>query len=172
MYKVLNRLYRPDDRLGVEMFGVSDWNRLKGRVCGLTNAALCNSVDASCLPKSQTPLFEVLFRPDRNACNELLGSGVIDTIDNLTTSSGWWDTWMKAKDTGESIASLIPIAQPFVAAGRKVNNLTSNIWDMIRGKKSDETPTAVKAGIGIGGVLLLGGAAYGIYYLTKKKKRR
>jgi hypothetical protein len=44
----------------------------------------------------------------------------------------------------------------------------------LKSYKESEEPLTVtqKAGLGLGGLLLLGGAAYGIYYLSKKKKGR
>lgn len=167
--KALDVMFRPNDSLGVQLFGLCGWNKLKGRVCGLSDYALTNGVPL--VYGDASDLFIALFRPTK-ACSEMLGDSAISWLDRMTTSSGWWDTWMKAKDTGESIANLIPVAQPFVAAGQKLNSLTSSIWDMIRGKKSDDLTTTQKAGIGIGTVLLIAGAGYGVYYLTKKRKRR
>lgn len=169
MNNVLDTLYTPDDILGVNLFGIQNWNRLKGRVCGLTEVALRDNVNGG---GDVSELFCTLFRPNVRTCCELLGSGAISWLDSMTTSSGWWNTWMKAKDTGESIAELIPVAQPFVSAGRKLNDLTSNIWDKIRGKENEEISTATKAGLGIGSVLLLAGAGYLVYSMTKKKKGR
>lgn len=171
--RLLNKLYSPNDRLGVQFFGVDEWNRQKEKVCEITN----DVIDGRAIPVNRggadyTQLFNVLFVPNRQAFSELLGSsGIVDVIDRATTSSDWWGTWMNIKDAGENVAEMIPIAQPFVSAGKKVNKAISSVWDRIRGK-SDETPTVVKAGIGLGGLLLIGGAAYGIYYMSKKKKRR
>lgn len=166
---VLDSMYRPNDSLGVQLFGVNGWNSLKGRVCGLSNYALSNRVPVEAGETSD--LFIALFRPTKT-CSEMLGDGVVSWVDKMTTSSGWWDKWMKAKDAGESVANLIPIAQPFVSAGRSVNSAISSIWDAIRGKESEDLSTAKKAGLSIGAVLLIAGAGVGIYYMTKKRKRR
>ncbi len=69
----------------------------------------------------------------------------------------------------------IPFFTPWIEAGRETNEGMAKIleWFGLSSHKAEETaPTVVKAGLTVGGVLLIGGAIYGVYYLSKKKKRR
>jgi hypothetical protein len=46
-------------------------------------------------------------------------------------------------------------------------------WFGLSSKKADEVaPTVTKAGLGIGGLLLIAGGAYLVYKLSQKKKGR
>ena len=169
---ILRELYTPNDRLGVAMFGAADWARCKGRVCGLTNAM----IDRQYTPQHDgdmryNALFEVLFSPNRNKFAEMLGADApIDFIPG--------DLAKGVSKIGSGVTNVlnrIPFFTPWIAAGRETNEGMAKILESfgLSSKKSEEiAPTVVKAGLGIGGVLLIGGAIYGVYYLSKKKKRR
>lgn len=170
---LLNQMYRPDDKLGIELFGAVPWSMMKGRVCGLTNYALTNPVSLPVKRGACSPLFFALFNPDVQVCDQMLGKSIIEWIDEKTTSSDWWNKWIKVKDAGETVASFIPIAAPFVSAGQKVNSAISAVWDAIRGKKTDDTTsTTTKVVWTVGTVLVVGGIGYGIYRLGTRKSRK
>ncbi len=153
------------------MFGAADWARCKGRVCGLTNAM----IDRQYTPQHDgdmryNALFEVLFVPNRKKFAEMLGADApIDFIPG--------DLARGASKIGSGLTNMlnrIPFFTPWISGGREINEGMSNFlkWLGFSSQKAEETaPTVVKAGLGIGGVLLIGGAIYGVYYLSKKKKR-
>lgn len=69
----------------------------------------------------------------------------------------------------------IPFFTPWISAGRQVNAGVSDAlqWFGLSSKKADEVaPTVTKAGLGIGGLLLIAGGAYLVYKLSQKKKGR
>ena len=169
---ILRELYTPNDRLGVAMFGATDWARCKGRVCGLTNAM----IDRQYTPQHDgdmryNALFEVLFAPNRKKFAEMLGADApIDFIPG--------DLARGVSKIGSGFTNMlnrIPFFTPWIAGGREINEGTAKFlkWLGLSSQKAEETaPTVVKAGLTVGGVLLIGGAIYGVYYLSKKKKRR
>ncbi|MBO4547137.1 MAG: hypothetical protein J5700_06130 [Treponema sp.] len=169
---VIDSLYAPNDKLGVEMFGASDWNRLKGRVCGLTNAALSRSYNCTGgTNPNYSALFEVLFRPNRARFAEMLGADApIDFI-----SADWARGLSKIGSGITEGLNKIPFFTPWISAGRSINSGVASLLKNfgLSSKKAEEVaPTVAKTGLTLGGVLLLGGAAYGVYYLTKKKRKR
>ena len=168
---ILRELYTPNDRLGVAMFGATDWARCKGRVCGLTNAM----IDRQYTPQHDgdmryNALFEVLFAPNRKKFAEMLGADApIDFIPG--------DLAKGVSKVGSGVTNIlyrIPFFTPYIEGGREANAGMSKIleWFGLSSQKAEETaPTVVKAGLTLGGVLLIGGAIYGFYYLSKKKRR-
>lgn len=169
---VIDSLYTPNDKLGVEMFGMSDWNRLKGRVCGLTNAAISRNYNyTGGVNPNFTALFEVLFRPNRAKFAEMLGADApIDLI-----SSDWARGISKIGSGITEGLNKIPFFTPWISAGRSINSGVADLlkkFGLSSNKAEEVAPTVAKTGLTLGGVLLLGGAAYGIYYLAKKKRKR
>lgn len=168
---ILRELYTPNDRLGVAMFGATNWARCKGRVCGLTNAV----IDRQYTPQHNgdmryNALFEVLFAPNRKKFAEMLGDDA--PIDLMP-----WDFARGLSKIGSGLTNAlnrIPFFSPWIAAGRETNAGVAKILESfgLSSHKAEETaPTVVKAGLTVGGVLLIGGAIYGVYYLSKKKRR-
>lgn len=171
--RLLNKLYNPNDRLGVQFFGVDEWNRQKANVCDITN----DVIEGKMIPAYRTgadysQLFNVLFVPDRRAFGELLGATApIDYI-----PGEWVRSTSKVASGITDIADNIPILSPFVKGGRSINQGLAEFLEKfgLKSYKESEEPLTVtqKAGLGLGGLLLIGGAAYGLYYLSKKKKGR
>lgn len=169
---LLDSLYTPNDRLGVEMFGVNGWNELKNMVCDRTNAI----IERRYIPDSTAPryeyaqLFDALFVPNRPAMREMLGASA--PIDFLPG-----DLARSVSKIGSGITNAlnqIPFFTPWIAAGRQVNAGVSDALQSfgLSSKKADElAPTVTKAGLGIGGLLLIGGGVYLVYKLAQKKKR-
>lgn len=171
--RLLNKLYNPNDRLGVQFFGVDEWNKQKAKVCDITNEVIEGKViPAYRNGADYSQLFNVLFVPDRRAFGELLGATApIDYI-----PGEWVRSTSKVASGITDIADNIPILSPFVKGGRSINQGLAEFLEKFglkSYKESDEPLTVTqKAGLGLGGLLLIGGAAYGIYYLSKKKKGR
>lgn len=173
--KVLNSLYKPNDRLGVEMFGASDWNKLKGRVCGLTNAAIERNYTprSVCYDPNYSAFFDVLFVPDKTKFTELLGAEA--PLDYIKGDA--FRAFSKVSSGVTDILDKVPVISPFVSAGRTVNQ---GLADMLKvfGLKSykstgeEEPPQAKNVAIGAGTILLIAGGAYLLYRSSKKKKRR
>ena len=171
---LLNTLYDPNDKLGVELFGVENWNIAKGAACGVTNSALSRRYVPGPYAPEYVPLFNALFRPNRARFSELLGaSAPIDYI------SGDWARYVA--DMGHGVTeglNKIPFFTPWISAGRGVNSAMAKVLDMIGldSKKetsdSSATSTVKTVGFGLGSLLLLGAAGYGVYYLAKGRKRR
>lgn len=169
---LIDSLYDPNDKLGCEMFGVADWNKLKGRVCGLTNAAISRNYNyTDGVNPNYSALFEVLFRPNRARFAEMLGADApIDYI-----SSDWARGISKIGSGVTEALNKIPFFTPWISAGRSVNSGVADLlkyFGLSSKKAEDAAPVVTKTGLTLGGVLLIGGAAYGIYYLAKKRKRK
>lgn len=170
---LLDSLYCPNDRLGVEMFGVNGWNDLKNMVCDRTNAIIerCYIPQTTAPRYEYTPLFDALFVPNRQAMREMLGASA--PIDFLPG-----DLANAVSKIGSGVTNAlnqIPFFTPWISAGRQVNAGVSDAlqWFGLSSKKADEVaPTVTKAGLGIGGLLLIGGGVYLVYKLSQKKRGR
>ena len=173
--KVLNSLYKPNDRLGVEMFGASDWNRLKGRVCGLTNAAIERNYTprSVCYDPNYSAFFDVLFVPDKTKFTELLGAEA--PLDYIKGDA--FRAFSKVSSGVTDILDKVPVISPFVSAGRTVNQGLADMLKVFglksyKSKGEEEHPQAKNVAIGAGTILLIAGGVYLLYRSSKKKKRR
>lgn len=169
---LLDSLYTPNDRLGVKMFGVNDWNNLKNNVCSLTNKIIdgCLVPSGSVACYEYGPLFDALFVPNKKVMREMLGaSAPVDFLPSVLR-----DPLSKIGGGVTNALNQIPFFTPWISAGRQVNAGVSDAlqWFGLSSKKADEVaPTVTKSGIGIGGLLLIGGGVYLFYKLSQKKKR-
>lgn len=169
---LLESLYTPNDRLGVEMFGVNAWNNLKNNVCSVTNKIIDGCLVPSCSVACYEygPLFDTLFVPNKKVMREMLGaSAPVDFLPSVLR-----DPLSKIGGGITNALNQIPFFTPWISAGRQVNAGVSDAlqWFGLSSKKADEVaPTVTKAGIGIGGLLLIGGGVYLVYKLSQKKKR-
>lgn len=170
---LLDSLYCPNDRLGVEMFGVNVWNNLKNNVCAATNELIDGRFVPSCSVDcyEYAPLFDALFVPNRQAMREMLGaSAPVDFLPSVLR-----DPLSKIGSGITNALNQIPFFTPWIAAGRQINaGVSSGLenWFGLSSKKAEElAPTVTKAGLGIGGLLLIGGGVYLVYKLSQKKKR-
>lgn len=169
---ILNQLYTPNDKLGVEMFGVDEWNKCKGRVCGITNAAISRNLKPSgAYDPRYVQLFEVLFNPDRQKFAELLGADApIDYIPG---------EWARAvSNIGHGVTEAlenVSFFSPWVKAGRSVNQGIASILDKIglsSKKESDSVSTVKTVGYGLGTVVLIGGGIWAVWYFTRPERKR
>lgn len=169
---LLDSLYTPNDRLGVEMFGVNAWNDLKNNVCSVTNKIIDGCLVPSCSVACYEygPLFDALFVPNKKVMREMLGaSAPVDFLPSVLR-----DPLSKIGGGITNALNQIPFFTPWISAGRQVNAGVSDAlqWFGLSSKKADEVaPTVTKAGLGIGGLLLIGGGVYLVYKLSQKKKR-
>lgn len=168
---ILDSLYTPNDRLGVQMFGVDCWNNLKNRVCGITSAVIDRSYyPTHAVNANYTPLFEVLFVPNRSRFCELLGADA--PIDFISSD---WAKGISSIGSGITNAlNNIPLFTPWIAAGRQTNEGVAKIlksFGLSSNKAETVAPTVTKVGLGLGGALLIGGGIYLVYKLSKKRKR-
>lgn len=171
---LLDSLYTPNDRLGVEMFGVNAWNNLKNNVCAATNEIIEGRLVPSCSVAcyEYAPLFDALFVPNKPVMREMLGaSAPVDFLPSVLR-----DPLSKIGGGVTNALNQIPFFMPWIAAGRQINaGVSSGLenWFGLSSKKAKElAPTVTKAGLGIGGLLLLGGGAYLVYKLAQKKRGR
>lgn len=172
---LLNSLYKPNDRLGVEMFGASDWNKLKGRVCGLTNAAIERNYTprSVCYDPNYSAFFDVLFVPDKTKFTELLGAEA--PLDYIKGDA--FRAFSKVSSGVTDILDKVPVISPFVSAGRTVNQGLADMLKVFglksyKGTGEEEAPQAKNVAIGAGTILLIAGGVYLLYRSNKKKKRR
>lgn len=169
---LLDSLYTPNDRLGVEMFGVNAWNNLKNDVCAVTNKIIdgCFVPSGSVACYEYGPLFDALFVPNKKVMREMLGaSAPVDFLPSVLR-----DPLSKIGGGITNALNQIPFFTPWISAGRQVNAGVSDAlqWFGLSSKKADEVaPTVTKTGLGIGGLLLIGGGVYLVYKLSHKKKR-
>lgn len=169
---ILNQLYKPNDRLGKQMFGEVPWSRMKGRVCGLTNAAIARNYHPQGPYNGEyNQLFEVLFRPDRQKFNELLGADApIDLI-----PGDWARSFSKIGEGITNALKNIPFFAPWISAGRSIN---AGVADILKkfglssyGESSDSSETTI-LGMNPTTILVLGGVGVGVYFLVKKRRKR
>lgn len=169
----LDKLYNPDDVLGVKMFGLQGWNRLKGAAAGYTEGML-NNPAAARPSRPVDPRYNVLLakvlRPDIQAGAELLGSSWFDQASNFLSSN----IGQGISSIGHGVANIlsnVPYVGGFVQAGRRATNFAADALNALgfgTGKNQEET---VKKAAISGGVLLLVGGGVAVYLLTRKKKR-
>ena len=169
---LLDSLYTPNDRLGVEMFGLNAWNNLKNNVCSVTNEIIdgCFVPSGSVACYEYGPLFDALFVPNKKVMREMLGaSAPVDFLPSVLR-----EPLSKIGGGITNALNQIPFFTPWISAGRQVNAGVSDAlqWFGLSSKKADEVaPTVTKAGVGIGGLLLIGGGVYLVYKLSQKKTR-
>ena len=170
---LIDSLYCPNDRLGVEMFGVNVWNNLKNNVCAATNEIIEGRFVPSCAVDyyEYAPLFDALFVPNKPVMREMLGaSAPVDFLPSVLR-----DPLSKIGGGVTNALNQIPFFTPWISAGRQVNAGVSDAlqWFGLSSKKADEVaPTVTKAGLGIGGLLLIACGAYLVYKLSQKKRGR
>lgn len=168
----LEKLYNPDDVLGVKMFGVDGWNRVKGAAAGFTDSMLSNpgSRRVVAVDPRYSEMWAKLLRPDVRAGAELLGESWFDSATNFLSSN----VGRGISSIGHGVANIlsdVPYVGTFVQGGRKVTNFAADALNALGfGTGSGDTSTTQKAAIG-GGVLLLVGGGVAVYLLTRKKKR-
>ena len=182
---VLNAIYAPNDRLGVELMGAAKWNALKKAVAQKTvnklnktysgnRSKFINSViKASKLASTNSsgnPIRAALkYTPARflndPLCAELWGVND-DYAAELLGSYGWSDFTRqvknithKALEAGENI----PVIDAAVSRFRDIENVFST------GSKAADTAQTVYDNRGK--ILIIGGlGAFGLYLLLRKKK--
>lgn len=181
---VLNAIYSPNDRLGVELMGANQWNALKriisaktvkklnernggnrsrflNNVVRATNAARSNDYSAAGMIKrarrSQVmndPLCAELWGVNEEFSNELLGDNVFSDL--------WRGTKKithKVLEAGENI----PVADAAVARFRDITSVFKT------GSSAADTAQTVYENRGK--IILIGGlGAFGLYLLLRKKK--
>lgn len=180
---VLNAIYSPNDRLGVELMGANKWNALKSIVAAktvkklnernggnrsrflnnvvrATNAARSNDYTAAGMMKRarrseimNDPLCEELWGVNEEFSNELLGYSFSDFTRQVKKLTH------KALEAGENI----PVIDAAVDRFRQFENLFST-----GSKASDAAQTVYE---NRGKIILIGGlGALGLYLLLRKKK--
>lgn len=181
---VLNAIYSPNDRLGVELMGANQWNALKriisaktvkklnernggnrsrflNNVVRATNAARSNDYSAAGMMKrarrSQVmndPLCAELWGVNEEFSNELLGDNVFSDL--------WRGTKKithKVLEAGENI----PVADAAVNRFREITGIFKT------GSSAADTAQTVYENRGK--IILIGGlGAFGLYLLLRKKK--
>lgn len=171
---ILNQLYDPNDRLGVEMFGVEGWNKVKGRACGVTNSVISRRFRpaTTSINPNYTNFFNALFRPNREKFAELLGATApIDYI------PGEWARGLS--DLGHGVTEMLnqfAFFKPWISGGRSINSALAKFMEAmgLESKKpvEEETPPAVKYVYGFGTVLLIVGGIWALWYFSRPKPRR
>jgi len=183
---VLNAIYAPNDRLGVELMGASLWNKLKQSVAQQTVNKLNKTYSGN-----RNKFLEAARRASRNSslnssgdpikifrnamkvsrlndplCAELWGVNE-DYAAELLGSYGWSDFTRQVKnlthqalEAGENI----PVIDAAVDRFRQIENLFSS------GSKAADTVQTVYDNRGK--ILIIGGlGALGLYLLLRKKKK-
>lgn len=168
----LDKLYNPDDILGVKMFGLQGWNRLKGAAAGYTEGMLKNPAAAR-PSRPVDPRYNVLLakvlRPDIQAGAELLGESWFDSASNFLSSN----IGQGVSSIGHGVANIlsnVPYVGGFVKAGRQATNFAADALNAL-GFGTGKTQESVKKAAISGGVVLLVGGGVAVYLLTRKKKR-
>lgn len=162
---VVNKLYQPNDRLGVALMGAKKWNRLKMNVANTSRNYAARGYTPGVIRKTYaSPIASQLMGFNDAAGVALLGS----TWSNLK------DTVTSTTHTALNIGKQIPITSGLVDTLRDVGSYFK--WGS---KASSETDSAIDAAAKaikankIKTALILGGvgvgAAFLIYYMGKKK---
>lgn len=179
----LDSLYNCNDDLGVKMFGVRGWNRLKGSVAGVTDSMM-NNPRAANRPISTDrrfdELFVSLFRPDVRAGAELLGGGWVERVEDCALGD-IWDSASNVLNSNKvqtaadifhnaaNIVSYIPGYGKYVEGGRKGANFVANALNSFGfGTTGEQVQTAAKWG----GVALLVGGGLAVWYFGFHKKKK
>ena len=183
---VLNAIYSPNDRLGVELMGAAKWNALKKAVAAKTvdklnkvyggsrsrfSGAVVEAARKMRAPSDPVSMAAKSKRLMKNAllndplCGELWGVND-DYAAELLGSYGWGDFTRqvkklthKALEAGENI----PVIDAAVDRFRQIENVFST------GSKAADTAQTVYDNRGK--ILIIGGlGAFGLYLLLRKKK--
>ena len=183
---VLNAIYAPNDRLGVELMGAAKWNALKKAVAQKTvdklnkvyggsrsrfSGAVVEAARKMRAPSDPVSMAAKSKRLMKNAllndplCGELWGVNN-DYAVELLGSYGWGDFTRqvkkithKALEAGENI----PVIDAAVDRFRQIENVFST------GSKAADTAQTVYDNRGK--ILIIGGlGAFGLYLLLRKKK--
>lgn len=183
---VLNAIYAPNDRLGVELMGAAKWNALKKAVAAKTvdklnkvyggsrsrfSGAVVEAARKMRAPSDPVSMAAKSKRLMKNAllndplCGELWGVND-DYAAELLGSYGWGDFTRqvkklthKALEAGENI----PVIDAAVDRFRQIENVFST------GSKAADTAQTVYDNRGK--ILIIGGlGAFGLYLLLRKKK--
>ena len=183
---VLNAIYSPNDRLGVELMGAAKWNALKKAVAAKTvdklnkvyggsrsrfSGAVVEAARKMRAPSDPVSMAAKSKRLMKNAllndplCGELWGVND-DYAAELLGSYGWGDFTRqvkklthKALEAGENI----PVIDAAVHRFRQIENVFST------GSKAADTAQTVYDNRGK--ILIIGGlGAFGLYLLLRKKK--
>lgn len=179
---VLNAMYAPNDRLGVELMGAVKWNGLKKAVSQLS----ANAVKKAAGTNPQTVLIAAnnalqrarAVRPAKGSykftksmlngsplCSELLGMND-DFAAELLGSYGISDLWRQTKNVVHdalNVGAKIPVIDAAVERFRDIEDVISG------GKKAVDTAAVVYDNRGK--IILIGaGAAILLYFLLRKKK--
>ena len=183
---VLNAIYAPNDRLGVELMGAAKWNALKKAVAQKTvdklnkvyggsrsrfSGAVVEAARKMRAPSDPVSMAAKSKRLMKNAllndplCGELWGVND-DYAVELLGSYGWGDFTRqvkklthKALEAGENI----PVIDAAVDRFRQIENVFST------GSKAADTAQTVYDNRGK--ILIIGGlGAFGLYLLLRKKK--
>ena len=183
---VLNAIYSPNDRLGVELMGASKWNALKktvaantvnklnkvyggsrGRFSGAVVEA-ARKMRATSDPVSMAAKSKRLMKSgvlNDPLCAELWGinSDYADELLGYSLSDLWRQTKKvthKVLEAGENI----PVADAAVSRFRDITNIFKT--------GSSAADTAQTVYDNRGKIILIGGlGAFGLYLLLRKKKR-
>lgn len=183
---VLNAIYAPNDRLGVELMGAAKWNALKKAVAAKTvdklnkvyggsrsrfSGAVVEAARKMRAPSDPVSMAAKSKRLMKNAllndplCGELWGVND-DYAVELLGSYGWGDFTRqvknlthKALEAGENI----PVIDAAVDRFRQIENVFST------GSKAADTAKTVYDNRGK--IIIIGGlGALGLYLLLRKKK--
>lgn len=183
---VLNAIYAPNDRLGVELMGAAKWNALKKAVAAKTvdklnkvyggsrsrfSGAVVEAARKMRAPSDPVSMAAKSKRLMKNAllndplCGELWGVND-DYAVELLGSYGWGDFTRqvkklthKALEAGENI----PVIDAAVDRFRQIENVFST------GSKAADTAQTVYDNRGK--IIIIGGlGALGLYLLLRKKK--
>ncbi len=188
---VLNAIYAPNDRLGVELMGAAKWNALKKAVAANTvnklnkvyggNRSRFTSAVVEAARKMRAPSDPVSIA-NRSArisksgllndplCAELWGVNEEYAVE-LLGSYGWSDFTRqigKLTHTVLEAGENIPIASAAVAEARKYGDYVQTALGLK--KSGEEVVNTVYDNRGK--IILIGGlGAFGLYLLLRKKKR-
>lgn len=175
MQDLKTQIFDTDDVTGAAVFGPRLWNALKGRVAGLTDAAVN---DRSVIKPRGTAgryrgAFDAFFRPNRAAAAELLGASFTDWVEENVFDNPLTNVIKSGTHAVSNVLAEIPVTSGWIKAGRSTNDFMQDVWDLISGKAEAEAKqTAKKAAIGTGTVLLIGGGVAVWYFGFYRKKRR
>lgn len=173
---VLNAMYAPNDRLGVELMGAVKWNGLKRAVSNLSANAVKKAVGTNpqiMLIKANNALTRSkAIRPKKlrymlngsPLCSELLGMNEDFAAELLGYSLS--DLWRQTKNLTHDVLNAgakIPVVDAAVERFR-------DITGVITGSKQ-VADTAAVVYDNRGKIILIGaGAAFLLYFLLRKKK--
>lgn len=192
---VVNGLFDTDDLAGCSLLGADNWNAAKMAVAdfadGVINGRFYVLPTIISCPDSSAAgrifgfnenyarslgdsFYNNEWKGIKTFAGAMLGANPLSWIQENIFDSSIGNVVKEGGHIASNVLAKTPLGG-WINIGRDTNDWMSNIWDMLAGKKkSEETSTAVKAGLGVGGILLIGGVGFGIYYLLKdnKKKRR